>query len=87
MANNNVWIQMNGRRIEAIKRQLIEYSYAGSYGGTIPLMEVNSILEGALLEIAKLQRSIDSLNNEVKTLQKQQETVEVKLPDEITDAG
>jgi len=62
--HNNIWIQVNNKNISSIKRQLVEYSYAGSYGGKIPLMQINSIIDGALLEIKKLQ----SENDELKVL-------------------
>lgn len=60
---NNTWTQTNAREIEGIKRQLIEYNYAGSYGGAINLMQVNNIIDGALIEIFKLQEEIDGLKN------------------------
>lgn len=70
----NMWLQANTKRVEKIKRQLIEYSYAGSYGGTINLMEVNSIIDGLLIEVTKL----DKENRELKDMFKrmQQEHVE-----------
>ena len=59
---SNIWIDTNKKRIGAIKRQLIEYNYAGSYGGSINLMEVNNIIDGLLIEVTKL----DKENKEMK---------------------
>lgn len=62
----NVWIQMKKREIEAVKRQLIEYDYAGSYGGAINLMQVNNLIDGSVVEIVKLQIENDGLKAELK---------------------
>jgi pantothenate kinase len=62
----NIWFETNKRKIEAIKRQLIEYNYAGSYGGSINLMEVNNIIDGLLIEVTKLDREIQDLKKELK---------------------
>ena len=64
----NMWIQSNARRVEKIKRQLVEYSYAGSYGGAINLMEINSMMDGMLIEITKLTEENEKLKNEIKRL-------------------
>lgn len=75
--NANAWILSHSKIIEAIKRQLIEYNYAGSYGGSIDLMRVNNIIDGALIEITKLQNQVTDLNQKnislkeiIKTLRK-----------------
>lgn len=65
---NNIWFQTNKRRIEAVKRQLIEYNYAGSYGGSINLMEVNNIIDGLLVEMTKIVKENENLKAEVKML-------------------
>lgn len=57
----NIWFETNKRKIEAIKRQLIEYNYAGNYGGAIPLMEVNNIIDGLIIEVTKMDKEIASL--------------------------
>jgi predicted outer membrane repeat protein len=57
----NIWFETNKKRIENIKRQLIEYNYAGSYGGAINLMEVNNIIDGLLIELTKLDKENASL--------------------------
>jgi hypothetical protein len=67
--HTNIWIQTNKRRIEAIKRQLIEYNYAGNYGGAIPLMEVNNIIDGMMIEITKLEKEKIELKNLINKLQ------------------
>lgn len=64
----NMWIQSNKRRLEKIKRELVEYSYAGSYGGSINLMEVNAMLDGMLVEITKLTEENEKLKQEIKNL-------------------
>ncbi len=63
----NIWFETNKREIEAIKRQLIEYNYAGSYGGSINLMQVNNIIDGLLIEVTKL----DKENTDLKLALKQ----------------
>ena len=68
----NIWFETNKRRIEKIKRQLIEYNYAGNYGGAIPLMEVNNIIDGMIIEIVKM----DKENIELKQALKQANSVE-----------
>ena len=68
--HNNVWIQANSKKISALKRQLIEYSYSGSYGGSLPLMELNNTIDGALLEIMKLQKEVDTLKAHIASLPK-----------------
>ena len=60
----NIWFETNKRKIEKIKRQLIEYNYAGNYGGAIPLMEVNNIIDGMIIEIVKMDRELQALKNE-----------------------
>ena len=65
---NNAWIQQNKHKIEAIKRQLLEYDYAGSYGGAIDLMKVNNTIDGAIIEIMKLQKENEVLSQELKKL-------------------
>ncbi len=66
--SNNIWIQMNKHEIEAIKRQLLEHDYAGSYGGSINLMQVNNMLDGAMIEILKLQRENEVISAELKKM-------------------
>ena len=85
MKHNNIWIQTNNKKISNIKRQLIEYSYAGSYGGAIPLMEVNNTIDGALIEITKLQKENDELKGTINSLTKAAEEKE-KSSEEVRDA-
>jgi hypothetical protein len=76
---NNVWIQTKKHEIENIKRQLLEHDYAGSYGGSINLLQVNNMLDGCMIEILKLQLENETLkkelvkSTEVKTLDKKDE--------------
>lgn len=67
---NNIWLQQKKNNIEKIKRQLIEYNYAGSYGGAIDLMAVNNIIDGAMVEILKLQTENDLLKQELNKQKK-----------------
>jgi hypothetical protein len=67
----NIWFETNKRQIEAVKRQLIEYNYAGSYGGSINLMQVNNIIDGMIIEITKMDKEILNLKKEILDLQKQ----------------
>jgi len=69
----NEWLLIRRREIEAIKRQLLEYTYAGSYGGSIDLVKVNNIIDGAIIEITKLQEEVDRLKAEIKSYNTPQE--------------
>jgi hypothetical protein len=69
---SNIWFETNKKRIEKIKRQLIEYNYAGSYGGSINLMEVNNIIDGLLSEVTKLEKEMNELKNKVKSLKEKE---------------
>lgn len=62
----NIWINTHKKRIEKIKRQLIEYNYAGSYGGAINLMEVNNVIDGLMVEIVRLDKENAELKNKLE---------------------
>jgi hypothetical protein len=62
----NIWFETNKKRIEKLKRQLIEYNYAGNYGGAIPLMEVNNMIDGLMIEVTKQDREIQALQAALK---------------------
>ncbi len=80
---NNAWIQSKKFEIEALKRQLIEYDYAGSYGGSINLMQVNNIIDGCVIEILKLQLENELLKKEMnKLVEKPKEEIITKEKDE-----
>lgn len=57
----NVWLDSNKKLVENLKRQLLEYSYKGSYGGEIPLMDIRRLLQSAEMEINRLQKENDDL--------------------------
>jgi len=59
----NVWVQTNAKVITEVKRKLIEHNYAGGYGGSLNLMQINNIIDGALIEITKLQQENEELKN------------------------
>jgi len=61
---------MKKREIEAVKRQLLEYDYAGSYGGAINLMQVNNLLDGCVVEIVKLQQENELLKVDLESKSK-----------------
>ena len=62
----NIWMDTNKRRLDKIKRQLLEYNFAGSYGGAINLPEIISLIDGLTVEILKLQKENDELKKKVK---------------------
>jgi len=66
----NIWFESNKKNIEALKRQLLEYNYSGAYGGAINLMEVNNTIDGAILEVLKLQKENDVLKETLNKLKK-----------------
>jgi hypothetical protein len=78
----NIWFETNKRRIQNIKRQLIEYNYAGSYGGSINLMEVNNIIDGLLIEITKLDREMTDMKNRIDAMNKKLDEATPKKVDE-----
>lgn len=69
----NAWIQTKKNEIEAIKRQLLEYDYSGSYGGAINLMQINNIIDGCLIEILKLELENENLKTELNKALKKNE--------------
>lgn len=73
----NIFIQTNRKKIEAIKRQLIEYNYAGSYGGSINLMQVNNMIDGLLIEVSKLEEENIKLKQLVNQLQQKDSSVNI----------
>lgn len=78
----NIWFETNKKRIQSIKRQLIEYNYAGSYGGSINLMEVNNIIDGLLIEITKLDREMTDMKNRIDAMNKKLDEATPKKVDE-----
>lgn len=81
---NNAWVQQKKFEIEGIKRQLLEYNYAGSYGGAIDLMKVNNIIDGAVVEILKLQSENELLKQELNKANGRLSDL-LKDDEEITD--
>lgn len=78
----NIWFETNKKRIQSIKRQLIEYNYAGSYGGSINLMEINNIIDGLLIEVTKLDKEATELKNKIKEVTKKLDEATPKKVDE-----
>lgn len=78
----NIWFETNKRRIQDMKRKLIEYNYAGSYGGSINLMEINNIIDGLLIEVTKLDKEVTELKNKIKEVTKKIEEGTPKKVDE-----
>jgi len=72
----NIWFETNKRKIEKIKRQLIEYNYAGNYGGAIPLMEVNNIIDGMIIEIVKMDKENTALKEALKQKNSTDKTID-----------
>jgi len=73
----NIFFETHKRRIQQIKRQLIEYNYAGNYGGAIPLMEVNNIIDGLLIEVTKMDREIIELKEALKKANSVEKTKDI----------
>jgi hypothetical protein len=63
---NNQWLLQNNRPFQKLKRQLVEYVYKGL--NDLPARTIQGMLESAIIEIARLQREIDSANKEIKQL-------------------
>ena len=78
---NNAWFQANKRKIEVLKRQLLEYDYSGSYGGSINLMQIIQFLDGSILEIVKMDKLLAEKDREINTLKKEVESLKPKTDD------
>lgn len=67
---NNAWLESNKRKIEEIKKRIQELTFqdatAGSMGRNLNFMDINWLFNGALTEIAKLQKEVDRLEREAK---------------------
>jgi len=68
MEKRNDWLEMNLRTIQTIRTQLYDYHMKGSYGGELPLLQIERLLRQASEEINKLQLEINSLNKRVEEL-------------------
>jgi hypothetical protein len=62
----NQWLVQNNRPFQALKRQLMEYQYKGL--DDLPSRTIQGMMESAVIEIARLQRELDSANEEIKQL-------------------
>ena len=79
MINNNVWVDSNKFKLEAIKRHLIEDSYkTDSSPDALNPMYINNMLDGAIVEIIRLQKEVDSLKLEVNKKQEEKKPEEAK---------
>ncbi len=70
---NNQWLVQNNRPFQALKRQLVEYSYKGL--DDLPVRTIQGMMESAIFEIARLQRELDAANNEIKKFKKGIDTI------------
>ena len=74
MISNNVWVDSNKFKLEEIKRFLVEESYKGtSDPGVVPPMVINNMLDGAIIEILRLQKTVDRLEADLKVATKKPE--------------
>jgi len=71
MKSANPWLQANKVSCDIIGRSLIEYHMMGSYGGTLNLMNIKRVLDGALNEIQRLQNENDTLKETIKGANKE----------------
>jgi hypothetical protein len=72
MATVNQWLSLNSKRIDSVRKFLVESSFQDS--GVLP--EVKTILyiiDNAILEIGKLQRENSGLKYEISQLKVKQE--------------
>lgn len=67
--NNNTWLELNKKYFDQIKRYLTECEYKPEFDN-FPIIPIQTILNGAELEIRKLQLKNISLNEEVLQLRK-----------------
>jgi len=71
MINSNVWLARQGRRVDAIVRQMEVYRAKGSYGGDLNLDEIITMFNGAKAEIDRLQKELEASEARVKELDTQ----------------
>lgn len=67
-AINNEWLRMNLKKIEAIQYKLTELAYKNE-NPDVPIGEIRGILGAAVIEIKKLQETIDILKQDLKNKQ------------------
>jgi lipase chaperone LimK len=68
MEKRNVWLEMNLRTIQAMRNQLVDYHMKGSYGGELPLLQIERVLRQAVEEINKLQTEVNNLDKRLVEL-------------------
>lgn len=75
----NQWLLQNNRPFQALKRQLMEYQYKGL--DDLPARTIQGMLESAIIEIARMQRELDSLTAEIKMLVSKESVTEADAPE------
>jgi len=69
MEKKNDWLDMNLKVIQIICRQLYDYYMKGSYGGELPLLQIERLLKQSVEEINRLQIEINSFSKRIKELE------------------
>ena len=64
----NQWLIQNNILVNGIKRELIEYGYKGL--DDLNVRKIQGVLESAVIEIARLQRELDKVNNKLNETKK-----------------
>jgi uncharacterized coiled-coil protein SlyX len=62
----NQFLMSRKNFIEQLRNQLMEYHYAGSYGGNLPLVQINNLLGEMSGEITRLQDQVENLQDKVR---------------------
>ena len=62
---NNEWLRMNIKKIEALQYKLTELAYKNEHSD-VPIGEMRGMIGAAVVEIGKLQETIDILKSDLK---------------------
>ena len=65
----NQWLIQNNRPFQGIKRLLVEYDYKGL--DELPSRTIQAMMESAIIEIGRMQRELDAVNEKVKLMESQ----------------
>ena len=66
---DNAWVAVNKNNLYRIKQYLIECEYKPEFDN-MPILLIQKMINGAAMEITKLQSEKNNLENEIKKLKK-----------------
>jgi hypothetical protein len=66
--SSNVWLDSNRDVIKSIVTSCTEYDLMGAYGGNLPLKHIIRLFNSVIIEIERLQKYADGLQNQNRKL-------------------